>query len=166
VASVGKAVPGINSAAKRTHHCSARSSCLELQAQDALLEWFDSHHRVLPWRCIQAETHEEKDGTDWQSKSPQRVTKQDFAYRVWTSEVMLQQTQVITVIPYFNSWVARWPNVHSLAGASEDEVKAAWAGLGYYRRCLAVPRRKTFGSARLHFELPLDKCMNSCISHS
>ena len=51
---------------------------------------------------------------------------------------MLQQTQVATVIKFFNAWVAKWPTVHDLAKASEDEVKAIWAGLGYYRRFVAL----------------------------
>lgn len=56
------------------------------------------------------------------------------AYRVWVSEIMLQQTQVTTVIPYFNSFIARFPNVHSLAAADLDEVLHRWTGLGYYAR--------------------------------
>lgn len=62
---------------------------------------------------------------------------QVFAYRVWISEVMLQQTQVVTVIDYFNKWTAKWPTVQDLAAASQEEVNAVWAGLGYYRRCAA-----------------------------
>ena len=56
------------------------------------------------------------------------------AYRVWLSEVMLQQTQVATVIPYFERFLARFPDVPALAGATEDEVLALWSGLGYYAR--------------------------------
>ena len=56
------------------------------------------------------------------------------AYRIWLSEVMLQQTQVATVIPYFERFIERFPTVGALAGASEDEVLAAWSGLGYYAR--------------------------------
>ena len=75
-----------------------------------LLEWFESAKRDLPWR---------------QNRSP---------YRVWLSEVMLQQTQVKTVIPYFNNWLERFPSVKTLANASLDEVLKQWEGLGYYRR--------------------------------
>ena len=76
-----------------------------------LLEWFDQHGRSgLPWQ---------------QPRS---------AYRVWLSEVMLQQTQVAAVIPYFNAFVARFPSVQALAEAEADEVMRYWAGLGYYAR--------------------------------
>ena len=76
-----------------------------------LLAWFDRHGRHdLPWQ---------------QERSP---------YRVWVSEIMLQQTQVATVIPYYQRFMARFPNVASLAAASEDELMAHWAGLGYYSR--------------------------------
>ncbi len=78
---------------------------------DRLLEWFDRHGRHdLPWQ------------------HPRE------AYRVWISEVMLQQTQVATVIPYFERFMARFPTVARLAEASQDEVLRHWAGLGYYAR--------------------------------
>jgi A/G-specific adenine glycosylase len=78
---------------------------------DRLLTWWDTHGRKdLPWQ------------------SPRS------AYRVWVSEIMLQQTQVKTVIPYFNRFVDRFPDVQSLAAASEDDVLAHWSGLGYYAR--------------------------------
>jgi A/G-specific adenine glycosylase len=78
---------------------------------DALLQWFDVHGRKnLPWQ---------------QNPTP---------YRVWVSEVMLQQTQVATVIPYFERFMARFPSVESLAAAAEDEVLHLWTGLGYYAR--------------------------------
>jgi A/G-specific adenine glycosylase len=76
-----------------------------------LLAWFDQHgRRGLPWQ------------------SPRTP------YRVWLSEIMLQQTQVTAVIPYFERFVARFPDVASLAGAEADEVMRHWAGLGYYAR--------------------------------
>jgi A/G-specific adenine glycosylase len=55
-------------------------------------------------------------------------------YRIWVSEIMLQQTQVATVTPYYERFIKRFPDVHSLAQASLDEVLALWSGLGYYRR--------------------------------
>src|SRR5699024_10194192 len=55
-------------------------------------------------------------------------------YRVWLSEIMLQQTRVSTVIAYFKRFTSRWPDLPSLARADEDDVLAAWSGLGYYRR--------------------------------
>ncbi|WP_448502167.1 A/G-specific adenine glycosylase [Sphingomonas sp.] len=80
-----------------------------------LLNWYDGNARVLPWRAPPA------------SAAPD-------PYRVWLSEVMLQQTQVATVKPYFEAWVARWPDFEALAAAEDGEVMAAWAGLGYYAR--------------------------------
>jgi A/G-specific adenine glycosylase len=79
-----------------------------------LLAWYDSHRRDLPWRAMPGETPD--------------------PYRVWLSEVMLQQTGVATVAPRFAAWVERWPDFASLAAASDDDVMAAWAGLGYYAR--------------------------------
>lgn len=81
------------------------------QFQHRLLAWFDQHGRKdLPWQ--------------------RPITP----YRVWLSEVMLQQTQVVTVIPYFQRFVARFPEVEALAAASADEVLQLWSGLGYYAR--------------------------------
>lgn len=81
----------------------------------ALLDWYDAHARSLPWRAPPG-----ANGAD--------------PYRVWLSEVMLQQTTVAAVIPYFEKFTSRWPDVGALAAAPEDEVMAAWAGLGYYSR--------------------------------
>ena len=81
----------------------------------ALLRWYDSHARALPWR------------------SPPGMPPPD-AYRVWLSEVMLQQTTVAAVKAYFARFVERWPTVMALAAADEADVMAAWAGLGYYSR--------------------------------
>ena len=80
-----------------------------------LLAWYDANARVLPWRA------------------PPGTNRAD-PYRVWLSEVMLQQTTVAAVRPRFEAWTARWPDVAALAAADEAEVMAAWAGLGYYAR--------------------------------
>ena len=78
---------------------------------DRILHWYEQHGRHdLPWQV---------------DISP---------YRVWVSEIMLQQTQVKTVIPYFNTFMARFPSVESLAAAPQDEVLHLWTGLGYYAR--------------------------------
>ncbi|MFM5893830.1 MAG: A/G-specific adenine glycosylase [Novosphingobium sp.] len=82
---------------------------------DALLGWYDKHRRSLPWR------------------SPPGAPPPD-PYRVWLSEVMLQQTTTAAVAPYFAKFLAKWPSVATLAAADEVEVMAAWAGLGYYAR--------------------------------
>ncbi len=82
--------------------------------QQAILTWYDAHRRELPWR---AEPGVRPD-----------------PYRVWLSEIMLQQTTVKAVIPYFKVFLERWPSIHALGATSLDEVLAAWAGLGYYSR--------------------------------
>ena len=80
-----------------------------------LLKYYDTHARVLPWRA-----------------APNGALPDP--YRVWLSEIMLQQTTVAAVIPYFESFTARWPNSIALAAADDADVMAAWAGLGYYSR--------------------------------
>ncbi|MEI6790210.1 MAG: A/G-specific adenine glycosylase, partial [Myxococcaceae bacterium] len=75
-----------------------------------LKSWFLKTQRDLPWRI---------------NRSP---------YRVWLSEIMLQQTQVSTVIDYYERFTAQFPTVEDLSNASEDEVLALWSGLGYYSR--------------------------------
>jgi A/G-specific adenine glycosylase len=79
-----------------------------------LLAWYDRHRRVLPWRARRGERSD--------------------PYRVWLSEIMLQQTTVKAVGPYFEKFVARWPTVAALGAASLDDVLRMWAGLGYYSR--------------------------------
>ena len=79
-----------------------------------LLQWYDRHARRLPWRA--------------------RPGERADPYRVWLSEVMLQQTTVATVGPYFQAFLERWPTVEALAAAPLDDVLTAWAGLGYYAR--------------------------------
>ncbi len=81
---------------------------------DRLLAWYDRHRRTLPWRAPAGE------------RTP--------PYRVWLSEIMLQQTTVATVGEYFRRFIERWPTVEALAAAPLDEVLSAWAGLGYYAR--------------------------------
>lgn len=76
--------------------------------------WYHKHQRVLPWRMVG------KQKTD--------------PYKVWMSEIMLQQTTVPAVIPYFHKFTEKWPTVIDLAGADDADVMAAWAGLGYYAR--------------------------------
>jgi A/G-specific adenine glycosylase len=79
-----------------------------------LLAWYDRHRRTMPWRAPAGERTE--------------------PYRVWLSEIMLQQTTVVTVHDYFHRFVKRWPTVEALAAAPLDDVLSAWAGLGYYAR--------------------------------
>src|SRR3984957_19849288 len=97
-----------------------------------LLAWYDRHRRLLPWR-------------------PPAGERAD-PYRVWLSEIMLQQTGVKTVGPYFLKFLARWPDVDALGRASRDDVLRMWAGLGYYSRArnlhaCAVAVRRDHGGA-------------------
>ncbi len=80
----------------------------------SLLAWYDRHRRDLPWRARAGETAD--------------------PYLVWLSEIMLQQTTVQAVTPYFLRFLERWPTVEALAAAPRDDIMAAWAGLGYYAR--------------------------------
>lgn len=80
----------------------------------ALLAWYDRNRRRMPWRALPDET-----------PNP---------YRVWLSEIMLQQTRVAAVLEHYRIFIERFPNLQALAAASEDAVLAAWSGLGYYRR--------------------------------
>jgi len=84
-----------------------------------LLGWYDRHARVLPWRVG--------------PRARERGVTPD-PYRVWLSEVMLQQTTVAAVRAYFETFTTRWPTVEDLAAAETDDVMRAWAGLGYYAR--------------------------------
>jgi A/G-specific adenine glycosylase len=109
------------------------------QFRARLLDWYDRGHRVLPWRRNPfSRLEESKDGAATTTPRPappeSELPPQQFAYRVWVSEIMLQQTQVATVVPYFERWVQKWPTVAALAAASEEDVNSQWAGLGYYRR--------------------------------
>ena len=81
-----------------------------------MLRWYDGNARKLPWRI------------------PPASAERADPYAVWLSEIMLQQTQVATVIPYFTAFLRRWPDICALASAKDSDVMGAWAGLGYYSR--------------------------------
>jgi len=95
-----------------------------------LLAWYQSNARELPWRSVQ---------------SP---------YRTWISEIMLQQTQVETVIPYFLRWMVRFPDIQTLADADEQEVLSEWEGLGYYSRARNLHRAAKIIVEELGGQLP------------
>lgn len=86
---------------------------------ERLLAWYDRHARVLPWRIGPAE---------------RAAGRLPDPYRVWVSEIMLQQTTVAAVLAPYDRFVRRWPDLSSLAQAEDADIMAAWAGLGYYRR--------------------------------
>ncbi|MFP4227016.1 MAG: A/G-specific adenine glycosylase, partial [Desulfobacterales bacterium] len=92
------------------NYASRRPADKAAKIQKALLAWYQAHHRNLPWR---------------QSQDP---------YRIWVSEIMLQQTQVNTVIGYFNRFMVKFPDIFRLAAADLQDVLKCWEGLGYYAR--------------------------------
>ncbi len=108
---------------KAAAHLSIGSNLTYIDAMEIyakqLLDWYDRHHRVLPWRIS--------------PKDVQNGLKPD-PYKIWLSEVMLQQTTVEAVKAYFIKFIQKWPRVENLAAASLDDVLKAWAGLGYYSR--------------------------------
>ena len=95
-----------------------------------LLTWYEMNARELPWRSYLT------------------------PYRTWVSEIMLQQTQVDTVIPFFERWMARFPDIHSLASADERDVLTYWEGLGYYSRARNLHRAAGIIDSELGGELP------------
>lgn len=101
---------------------------------DALLEWFDVHGRHdLPWQVA------------------------DDPYKVWVSEIMLQQTQVKTVLQYFDRFIARFPTVQDLGTATWDEVAPYWAGLGYYARARNLHKASGIVATQGHFPDTLEE---------
>ena len=100
---------------KVDHHNFTESEIAAVRSN--LLSWYEKKKRSLPWRDLASDS-------DMNKRS----------YAVWVSEIMLQQTQVVTVIDYYNRWMARWPRVEDLARASLEEVNETWSGLGYYSR--------------------------------
>lgn len=91
-------------------------SSVVLSLRPALLDWYRQHGRSLPWR---------------QTSDP---------YAIWVSEIMLQQTQVKTVLPYYQHWLQQFPTIHHLAAADQQQVLKAWEGLGYYSRARHLHR--------------------------
>ena len=86
---------------------------------ELVLKWYDQHARNLPWRI-----------------PPEKsiLGIKPNPYHIWLSEIMLQQTTIKAVKPYYEKFIFRWPTVDALANAAESDVMEAWAGLGYYSR--------------------------------
>ena len=99
-----------------------------------LLAWYDRHARALPWRAKKGERGD--------------------PYRVWLSEIMLQQTTVQAVAGYYRKFLSRWPNVEALATAPLDDVLTAWAGLGYYARARNLHKTARVIASELGGEFP------------
>ncbi|MEE8176580.1 MAG: hypothetical protein V3T65_01135, partial [Acidobacteriota bacterium] len=95
---------------KRTTASSIGKNNPESQIRQRLLKWYDLHKRSLPWR---------------KTRDP---------YRIWVSEIMLQQTRVQAVVPFYERFVRLFPDVQALAAADEQRLLACWSGLGYYSR--------------------------------
>ena len=109
---------------------------------DALLTWFDVHGRHdLPWQVA------------------------DDPYKVWVSEIMLQQTQVKTVLQYFERFIERFPTVEALGTASWDEVAPYWAGLGYYARAHNLHKAAGVVARQGHFPQTLEDWITSVRRH-
>lgn len=104
-----------------------------LDLANPLLTWYNSHARSLPWRGT----------TD--------------PYAIWVSEIMLQQTRVETVVPYYERWMERFPTIHSLALASQQDVLTVWEGLGYYSRARNLHRAAQIVQDSLGGKIPSDR---------
>lgn len=100
--------------------------------QKALLDWYAVHKRSLPWRS---------------TRDP---------YRIWVSEVMLQQTRVATVVPYYEAFVGRYPDIRALAAASLEDVLKSWEGLGYYARARNLHRAAGIVVREMEAKIPRD----------
>src|SRR5262252_6843078 len=97
-----------------------------------LLRWYDRGHRDLPWR------------------------KTSDPYRIWVSEIMLQQTRVQAVIPYYERFLRHFPDVDALANAPEQELLACWSGLGYYSRARNLQRAASMVAEQHAGKFPRD----------
>lgn len=117
------------------HAAEFPNSAWKQQARRRLVAWYGQHARDLPWR----RTRE--------------------LYPIWVSEVMLQQTQVVTVVEYFERFLDRFPDVRALAAAPEDEVLRAWEGLGYYRRARSLHQAAQLIVSQYAGEFPRDEAI-------
>ena len=131
------------------------------EIRENLLNWYTENHRKLPWRVLQKTVSKGKNSKEGclneskgrKSRKRKEIVKieseneenmdsagtndsdeQLFAYKIWISEIMAQQTQIKTVIPYFKRWMERFPTLQDLASSSLEDVNQVWSGLGYYRR--------------------------------
>lgn len=114
----------------------AKDPDLQAAFRQRLLAWYDEHARDLPWRQRPGET------------------KLPNPYRVWLSEIMLQQTRVTAVIAHYHEFLRRFPTVQKLAAARESSVLAAWSGLGYYRRARMLHAAAKFVVRKLGGKFP------------
>lgn len=113
-----------------------------------LLEWYQKNARQLPWRIPP---------TDPNSSTSDTCPPKPDPYRIWVSEVMLQQTQVETVLTYFARWIEHFPTLQALADAPEQEVLTVWEGLGYYHRALNFHKAARFLVEHGGGQIPTEK---------
>jgi A/G-specific adenine glycosylase len=106
--------------------------CLGVRLQDQLLDWFEENGRDLPWR------------------------RTYLPYHIWISEIMLQQTQMERAVVYFERWIQRFPDIASVAAASEEEVLRLWEGLGYYSRARNIRKTARILVEQYNAQLPAD----------
>jgi A/G-specific adenine glycosylase len=115
----------------------SRTGAIPRPSAAALLAWYDRHRRKLPWRALPGEAAD--------------------PYRVWLSEIMLQQTTVKAVAPYYARFLARWPDAQALAATPLEDVLKVWAGLGYYARARNLHACAKLVSERHGGRLPADE---------
>ncbi|MCY4300149.1 MAG: A/G-specific adenine glycosylase [Aestuariivita sp.] len=108
---------------------------------DLLVAWYDQNARVMPWRVSPVE---------------KEAGKHPNPYHVWLSEIMLQQTTVTAVIPYFNRFISLWPTLDELAAADHAEIMGEWAGLGYYARARNLIKCARIIVDEMHGQFPED----------
>ncbi|KIR33639.1 A/G-specific adenine glycosylase [Cryptococcus deuterogattii MMRL2647] len=140
-------IEDLGSTISRRHGMEYHSVDKIVDGKESLLSWFE---RVR-----------EKRGMPWRKKYDPSLSTEEKgqrAYEIWVSEVMLQQTQVTTVIAYWQKWMERWPTIGDLAKADVEEVNAAWRGLGYYRRArsLLAGAKTVMGNSKYDGRLPDD----------
>ena len=119
--------------------------------RETLLRWYDEKQRELPWRRRKEETTTPTTPTEMSEEEEDR-----YAYGVWVSEIMSQQTQIERAAEYWCRWVEKWPTVKHLADATEDEVRDMWAGLGYYRRSQFLLKGAKYVNEELDGKFPRD----------
>ena len=117
----------------------SRTSAKDREIAVRLLDWYDEHHRDLPWRI---------------SPAMHKAGVKPDPYRIWLSEIMLQQTTVEAVKPFFRKFVEKWPDVSALAAAETEDVMKAWAGLGYYSRARNLKKCAETVAARADGRFP------------
>ncbi|RSH82220.1 hypothetical protein EHS25_005930 [Saitozyma podzolica] len=147
VGALGDLEDAVGPSVRRPHSRAYHAVDQVAELQGALLDWFEDvrEKRGMPWR-------KRYDPSLSMEEKGQR------AYEIWVSEVMLQQTQVATVIAYWQRWIAKWPTIADLAKADVEEVNAAWRGLGYYRRArsLLAGAKTVMSSSKYSGRLPDD----------